>query len=109
MKKMIGKISIVATIVMVAWSLAAILYFTAISAHFNSEEQRENADKNRNRNTDNGVWLDGRSVRQARRNYDKNEHLANYIKHTARTHYAPQTVKRDATGRFDGNRLWRST
>lgn len=110
-KKMITTTSIIATIVMVAWSLAAILYFTAVSAHFSNQERKEDADKNRYRQPSGSIGDNKRNALPKKlpvRDYDYgNKPLEDHIKRTIRNNYAPKVIKREATGGFIGSKFFR--
>lgn len=104
MKKMILTFSLFCTATMIAWSLGALLYFTAVSTYWNNEERKEDADKNRTSVASN----DRRgSKRSATATADwGNENLGTYLRQTVACRFGPKTVQRTATGNYSGNKLW---
>lgn len=101
MKKILMTASSLSIIMFGAWTFGAILYMAFVANYYRNTERRETSVQNHpsNRRTSKRTSGDHTSGLSP----DTTKLL---LAEQYENSYKPRTVQRDATGRYDGNKLW---
>lgn len=97
MKKILMTASSLSIILFGAWTFGAILYMAFVANYYRNTERRETSEQNHPSNRRTSDTSDCRNPSGL---------SPDTAKFLLADRYKPRTIKRDATGKYDGNKLW---